>query len=93
MISATLLTDLAEVVNGKIAKVVLNDAVELTDFSVKRVDGSTVAMQYIIPASSVSLVTNIKLKSSADETLTDNNVHVPITSDTLLLHTLPIKEV
>ncbi|MEK3788739.1 ketopantoate hydroxymethyltransferase [Paenibacillus sp. FSL K6-1230] len=93
MISSTLLADLAEVVNGKIAKVVLNDAVELPDFAIKRVDGSTVAMQYIIPVSSVSLVTNIKLKTSTDEMLTDNNVHVPIASDTLLLHTLSIKEV
>ena len=93
MISSTLLADLAEVVNGKIAKVVLNDAVELPNFSIKRVDGSTVAMQYIIPVSSVSLVTNIKLKTSTDEMLTDNNVHVPIASDTLLLHTLSIKEV
>lgn len=93
MIASTLLTELAEVVNGRIAKVVLNDVVELTAFKVKRVDDSTVVLQYIIPAESVSLVTNIKLMTDTGEILTSNSVHVPIASDTLLLHTIPIKEV
>ncbi len=93
MISTHFLQDVAEYVNGRIAKVVLNGMYEITDFETKAVTDNTLALRYIIPGAEVSLVTKIELKSAEDELITSNDVHVPITSDTLMLQTIEVKEV
>lgn len=93
MISSTLLSDIATFTNDKIDKVVINESYEITDFTAKNVDESTVGMQYIVPQAATTLVTKIELKSSADELITSNDVYIPITSDTLLLQTIEVKEV
>lgn len=93
MIISSFLNDVAQFVDANISKVVLNDEVEITDFTVKEVTGSSVGLQYIVPAADVSLVTKIDLKDASDITKTTNNVYVPITTDTLLLHTVQVKEV
>lgn len=90
---SSFLNDVARFVDANISKVVLNDTVEITNFSVKEVTGSTVGMQYIVPAADVSLVTKIELKDANNNIKTTNNVYVPITTDTLLLHTVQVKEV
>lgn len=93
MIDAQFLHDVAEFVNGRIAKVVLNGSYEITEFDVKQVDNSTVAMNYLIPASEISLLTLIELKDENDNLITSNNVNVPINADTLFLQTVEVKEV
>ncbi|MFD3260810.1 ketopantoate hydroxymethyltransferase [Paenibacillus lentus] len=90
---SSFLNDVARFVDANISKVVLNDTVEITSFSLKEVTGSTVGMQYIVPAADVSLVTKIELKDANNNIKTTNNVYVPITTDTLLLHTVQVKEV
>lgn len=93
MIVNSFLNDVARFVDTNIAKVVLNDTVEITNFTVKEVTGSTVGMQYIVPAADVSLVTKIDLRDANNNIKTTNNVYVPITTDTLLLQTVHVKEV
>lgn len=93
MMVSSFLNDVARFVDANISKVVLNDTVEITDFVAKEVTGSTVGMQYIVPAVDVSLVTKIELKDASNNIKTTNNVYVPITTDTLLLHTVQVKEV
>ncbi|GIP59681.1 hypothetical protein J15TS10_34950 [Paenibacillus woosongensis] len=93
MMVSSFLNDVARFVDANISKVVLNDTVEITSFNVKEVTGSTVGMQYIVPAADVSLVTKIELKDANNNIKTTNNVYVPITTDTLLLHTVQVKEV
>lgn len=93
MMVSSFLNDVARFVDANISKVVLNDTVEITSFNVKEVTGSTVGMQYIVPATDVSLVTKIELKDANNNIKTTNNVYVPITTDTLLLHTVQVKEV
>ncbi|WP_128894625.1 ketopantoate hydroxymethyltransferase [Longirhabdus pacifica] len=93
MISATLLHDVANYVDGRAAKVVLNDSYEITDFEVKQVTDGMLAMNYIVPAADVSSITQIDLKDDADNVLSSNAVNVEIAADTLLLHTLLMKEV
>lgn len=92
MISSMLLSEIANLVDNKIAKVVLNDTYEINTFEVKSVTGTTVGMQYIIPASAVSIVTKIELKNSANQVVSSNDVYIPITSDTLILQTIEVKE-
>lgn len=92
MIASTLLSEIAELADSKIAKVVLNGTYEIDTFEVKSVTGATVGMQYIIPASAVPVVTKIELKNSANQLISSNDVYVPITSDTLILQTLDVRE-
>lgn len=93
MIVNTFLNDVARFVDANISKVVLNDAVEIANFTVKEATGSTVGMQYIVPSADVSLVTKIDLRDANNNIKTTNNVYVPITTDTLLLQTVHVKEV
>ncbi|GIQ70776.1 ketopantoate hydroxymethyltransferase [Xylanibacillus composti] len=93
MIEAQFLRDLASYVNSRIAKVIVNGSYEITNFTVKRVDDQTVVLNYIVPAAEVSLVTEIDLRDTADRVISSKPVHVPITTDHLMLQTLKVKEV
>jgi len=93
MIATQLLGDVAGYVDGRIEKVVINGTYEITDFVVKQVSGSTVALQYIVPVADVTNIDLIELKDAADNLLTSDSVDVPLTADTLLLQTILVKEV
>jgi hypothetical protein len=92
MINPILLAEMAEHVDQRIAKVVLNGTYEITDFRVKEVSESTVALNYVVPVAEVSLVTLIELKDSTGTILSANEVFVPITADHMMLQTITIKE-
>jgi len=93
MINAQFLYETAKFVDERVAKVVINESYEITEFEVKAVTDNVLAMNYIVPASEVSLITNIELKDSENNQITANDVNVPITSDTLMLQTIEVKEV
>jgi hypothetical protein len=93
MITSTFLHDVAVYVDDHIDKVVLNGSYEITDFEVKQVTGSTLALNYMVRVADVSLITLIELKDSSNNVKTTNAVNVPIASDTLMLQTIEIKEV
>jgi hypothetical protein len=92
VITASFLNEVAEFANAKVAKVVLNGAYEITTFQVKEVTDNVLALNYIVPAAEVSLITTIELKDAAGVTISHNDVYVPVTSDTLLVQTITIKE-
>ncbi|WP_270167613.1 ketopantoate hydroxymethyltransferase [Paenibacillus sp. SYP-B4298] len=92
MISSILLAELAEHVDQRIAKVVLNGTYEISDFRVKEVTASTLALNYFVPVSEVSLITRIELQDAAGTVLTSNEVYVPITADHIMLHTITVRE-
>lgn len=93
MIEPSFLHDVAEYVDSRIAKVTLNESYDITDFQVKEVTGNMLALNYIIPAADVSLVTKMELKDENDTVLTSDDVNVPITSDALMLQTIEVEEV
>lgn len=93
MIAEQLLHDLAEYVGGRVAKVVLNGNYEIAEFEVKQVTDNVLALNYLVPVSDVPLITLIELKDSANKVLSSHEVNVPITSDTMMLQTLEVKEV
>ncbi|MCM3131912.1 ketopantoate hydroxymethyltransferase [Paenibacillus polysaccharolyticus] len=93
MIEQAYLTRIADVVQTDIAKVVLNGVYEITTFEQKAVTDSTVALNYIIPASAVSLVTTIEIKRADNSRISYKPVNLPVTSDTLMLETFEIEEV
>lgn len=93
MIQAQFLHDVADYVDSRIEKVVLNNSYEITDFQVKAVTDSTVALNYIVPAANISLITQIDLKDPNNILISSDAVNVPVPSDTLMLQTIEVKEV
>lgn len=92
MITADLLHGVAEYVNSRVAKVVINGTYTITDFEVKAVTDNVLALNYIVPVAEVSLITLVELKDAADNVLTSDPVNVPITADHLMLQTIEVKE-
>ncbi|MDU5141052.1 MAG: ketopantoate hydroxymethyltransferase [Paenibacillus dendritiformis] len=93
MISQQYLEELAKYTEQKIAKVVLNGTIEISEFNIKEVDASTVMLQYMVPATAVSEITTIELRDITNEIISTNTVYVPISSDTVLMQTVKVKEV
>jgi len=92
MIPQTILNEVAQMLDGKIKKVVINDVYEITNFEVKKVTESVIAINYMIPTSVISLVSLIELKDENDKILSSNAVHVPIAADHMMLQTISVKE-
>lgn len=92
MIDTVFLHDVAEYVDSRVAKVVLNGTYVITDFEVKQVTDNVLAMKYLIPAADVSLVTKIELKDATDNVISSNNVYIPITADHLMIQSIEVKE-
>jgi len=93
MINQSFLHDVAVYANDRINKVVINGSYVITEFTVKQVNGSTVALNYIVPVANVSLITLIELKDASNNIISSNNVNIPITADHLMLQTIEIREV
>jgi len=93
MIQTHVLKDVATYLNGRVAKVVLNGTFEITNFKVKQVTDSTLVLNYLVPVASIGNINLIELKDATNAVLTSNAVEIPITSDTLMLQTILVKEV
>ncbi|MNZ70673.1 hypothetical protein D3C78_890190 [compost metagenome] len=92
MITTQFLNSVAEFVDGKVAKVVLNGTYEITSFEVKQILDSTLVLNYLVPVSEVSLITMVELKDVSNGVITSNVVNVPIETDTMMLQTIQVKE-
>lgn len=93
MITSALLKGVADYVDGRIAKVVINGSYEITNFKVKEVTANVLALNYIVPVADISLITSIELKDANNNVLTSNAVNIPIAADHMMLQTLTVKEV
>lgn len=91
-IDQALLNDVADVVSDKIAYVVINDTVEITDFVAHAAAGGVVTVQYNVTPDMTDLVTNIKLMRADGQVLASSNVFVPVTQLVLSKHTITVKE-
>jgi hypothetical protein len=92
VIAQSLLNELAEHVDGRIAKVVINGSYDITSFKVRELNDNVVALNYIVPVADVSLITSIELRDSSDYLITSNSVNIPIAADHLMLQTIIVKE-
>jgi len=92
MITEDLLHGVAEYVNSRVAKVVINGTYTITKFDVKAVTDNVLALNYIVPVAEVSLITLVELKDADDNVLTSDPVNVPIAADHLMLQTIEVKE-
>lgn len=91
MIDQEILNELAAHLNSRITKVVINGVYEITNFLEKAVTESTVAVNFLIPAADVSMVTLIEVKGP-NIRVSSKPVNLPVISDTLMLETFEIEE-
>ncbi len=90
-VQPSLLTGVANFVSGDVASARINDTVSVTDLT-KTVTGSTLTVQYTIPAGSITEVTSVSLLDSEGNALTNSLVYIPVSGATLLEHTIPVSE-
>ncbi|MBD8499974.1 ketopantoate hydroxymethyltransferase [Paenibacillus arenosi] len=93
MITASYLNDLAVYTNTRITKVVINDTHTIDQFEIKEATASDLLIKYMVRQGTVQAVNKIDLRDVNDKVISTNNVYVPITSDTLLLQRIKIREV
>jgi len=92
MIESTFLNNVTEYVDGRVAKVVINESYEITDFEIKQVTGNVLGMKYLVPAEEVSTITKIELKDAQNNVISSHDVNIPITADHLMIQSITVKE-
>lgn len=87
-----LFNDVADFTASDIASVLLNDSVVISSFVTKQASANLVDIEYNVSTSQVQSITNIKLKNSYGDILSEAVVYVPLLEDVLMKHTITVKE-
>lgn len=90
-IHPALLTDVANFVSGDVASALINGTVPVSNLT-KSVSGSTLIVQYTVPAGDLTEITTVALLDAEGNTLTSSTVYIPVSGATLLEHTIPVAE-
>lgn len=90
-VQAALLADVANFVSGDVASALINGAVSVTELT-KSVSGSTLTVQYTVPAGDLTEITTVALLDAEGNTLTNSTVYIPVSGATLLEHNIPVAE-
>ncbi len=90
-IQQQMLTDIAGFVAEDIAKVRINGVQLITDLLTLQNDHS-VTVSYTVSREQVEDITKLELLDRADRVLTSSAVYVPIASQTMVKHVIPVKE-
>lgn len=91
-LQSSLFNDVADFTASDIASVLLNDSVAISSFVTKQASANLVDIEYTVSTSQVQSITNIKLKNSSGEVLSEAVVYVPLLEDVLMKHTITVKE-
>lgn len=90
-IQPALLAGVANFVSGDVASALINGTVSVTELT-KSVSGSTLTIQYTVPAGSVTQVDTVALLDADGNTLTQSAIYVPVSGATLLESKIPVVE-
>lgn len=90
-VQAALLTDVANFVSGDVASALINGTVSVTELT-KSVSGSTLTIQYTVPAGDITEITTVALLDAEGNTLTSSTVYIPVSGATVLEHVIPVAE-
>ena len=90
-IQPALLTDVANFVSTDVASALINGTVPVSNLT-KSVSGSTLTVQYTVPAGDLTEITTVALLDAEGNTLTSSTVYIPVSGATLLEHTIPVAE-
>ena len=91
-IQTSLLNDTASFLASDISSVLINDSVEITQFSVKSASDNTVSVEYVVAPNMTNLMSNIKLRKADGTVLTEVAVYVPVSSTVMGKHLITVKE-
>lgn len=93
-----LLLKLAENALSRVENIRLNDAVNISDFTIRRTErddeGTSAVLEYkVIPSPELGkAITNVKLLNDHGGIVTESTIYVPVIGDMLIKHTIRIKE-
>lgn len=87
-----LFQDVATFTASDIATVLLNDSLSISNFVTKQASANIVDIEYSVLASQIQTITNIKLKNSSGDVLSEAVVYVPLLEDVLMKHIITVKE-
>ena len=87
-----LFQDVATFTASDIATVLLNDSLSISNFVTKQASANIVDIEYNVLASQIQTITNIKLKNSSGDVLSEAVVYVPLLEDVIMKHTITVKE-
>lgn len=90
-ITADLLQDIANFVEGDVASAQINGSVSISSLT-KSVSGNTLTVTYTVTPEQAAEVTQVALLDSSGTVLTSSTVYVPVTGSTVFKHTIPISE-
>lgn len=90
-IQPTLLTSVANFVSDDVASALINGTVAVSELT-KSVSGSTLTVQYAVPAGEITQIDTVALLDSEGNTLTSSAVYIPVSGATLLEHNIPVTE-
>lgn len=90
-VQPALLTDVANFVSTDVASALINGTVAVSNLT-KSVSGSTLTVQYTVPAGDLTEITTVALLDAEGNTLTNSTVYIPVSGATLLEHNIPVAE-
>lgn len=90
-IQQALLTGTANFVSGDIASARINGTVVISELE-KTISGSTLTVTYTVPQDQASDVTLAELLDADGNVLTSSTVYVPVESNTVMKHVIPVSE-
>lgn len=90
-IQQALLTGTANFVSGDIASAQLNGSISISEIS-KSVDGSTLTVTYTVTPEQTTQITQVALLDSSGTPLTSSTLYIPITTNTIMKHIIPVAE-
>ena len=92
-IQNSLLNESAAFINSITNKIIVNEDVEINEFTAKNVSGNVVELEYNISNEmGVNAVNRLRVCKEDGTVLTDINVYVPVIGETLINHKISVKE-
>ena len=90
-IQSALLTGVANFVSADVATARINGSVSISDLE-KEISGSTLTITYKVPQEQATEITKVELLDANNKVLTSSAVYIPVTTSTILKHTIPVSE-
>ncbi|PPA85953.1 ketopantoate hydroxymethyltransferase [Brevibacillus laterosporus] len=91
MITNDLILDTTNFVKGKLKKITLNGSFDVTGFTVTQ-DKNLLFVQFSVSPADVQLINLIEIRDSESTVVSSSVVYVPINSETIIKHTITVKE-
>ena len=90
-IQTALLDGIANFVSGDVARARINGSVVIPEIN-KHVENTALTVTYTVSASQASEITRLELLDSTGAVLTASTVYIPVTTSTIIKHTIPVAE-